>query len=117
MGVGCVSAGIIDGSEDSDISQNTLPAKTKLQGNFPNPFNPQTTIAFDLSHADHVSVDVYDLAGRLVRNLHSGVLAAGSHEVMWNGRGADGRMSAAGVYLFRLKTESVIDTRRMMLVK
>jgi len=62
-------------------------------------------------------VDVYDLAGRLVRTLHSGVLAAGSHDVVWNGRGDDGRKSAAGVYFFRLKTESVIDTRRMMMVK
>ncbi len=117
FGVGCSGTTGMDGPVDSEITQNTVPLVTQLRGNYPNPFNPQTTIAFDLSHTDHTSVDVYDLAGRLVRNLHSGVLTAGSHEVMWNGRAADGRMSAAGVYFFRLKTETVMDTRRMTLVK
>ncbi len=117
MGIGCENSTGIDDYTDDGVSQNLLPLVTKLQANYPNPFNPQTTIAFDLSHEGQASVDVYDLAGRQVRNLHSGVLPAGNHQLMWNGRGADGRMSAAGVYFFRLKTESAMDTRRMTLVK
>ncbi len=115
--IGCDSSTGMEESDHIQVTKNNLPTVTQLRGNYPNPFNPQTTIAFDLSQPGHTAVDVYDLAGRLVRNLHSGVLAAGPHEVMWNGRGPDGRMSAAGVYFFRLKTEQVIDTRRMTLVK
>ncbi len=117
MPVGCDASTGTDGSIDSEITETTLPAVTRLRGNYPNPFNPRTTIAFDMSRAGHASVEVYDLAGRQVRRLHSGHLDAGPHEVSWNGRQADGRISAAGVYFFRLKTESVIDTQRMMLVK
>jgi hypothetical protein len=115
--IGCGNSAGTGGSEYTHADEDILPTVTKLRGNYPNPFNPQTTIAFDLSTPGHAAVDVYDLAGRLVRNLHSGVLAAGPHQVMWNGRGPDGRMSAAGVYFFRLKTEQVIDTQRMTLVK
>ena len=115
--IGCDGSAGVDGSDLIEADEQALPVVTRLRGNYPNPFNPQTTIAFDLSKSGHAAVDVYDLAGRLVRNLHSGVLAAGPHEVMWNGRGPDGRMSAAGIYFFRLKTETVIDTRRMALVK
>lgn len=115
--IGCNGSTGIDGPQITPVEEDALPAVTRLRGNYPNPFNPQTTIAFDLSQPGQTSVDVYDLAGRLVRNLHAGSLEAGPHQVVWNGRGPDGRMSAAGIYFFRLKTETVIDTRRMMLVK
>ncbi len=115
--VGCDGTAGSHGFGVVQTDENALPTVTQLRGNYPNPFNPQTTIAFELSQSGQAAVDVYDLAGRLVRKLHSGVLAAGPHEVMWNGRGSDGRMSAAGIYFFRLKTETVIDTQRMMLVK
>ena len=115
--IGCDGSAGTEGSEFVQADEDALPTATRLRGNYPNPFNPLTTIAFDLKQSGQAAVDVYDLAGRLVRNLHSGVLAAGTHEVMWNGRGPDGRMSAAGIYFFRLKTETVIDTQRMTLVK
>ena len=63
-----------------------VPAVTRLVGNAPNPFNPQTTIAFDLARAQSVRLEVFDLRGRLVRRLQDGVLAAGRHEVRWDGR-------------------------------
>jgi len=115
--IGCSSSAGPDTPDVASADGDVLPAVTQLRGNYPNPFNPQTTIAFDLSQPGHARVDVYDLAGRLVRTLHSGVLAAGPHQVMWNGRGSEGRMSAAGIYFFRLKTELVTDTQRMTLVK
>lgn len=115
--IGCDGSSGVQDSEFAQTDEDAMPKVTRLRGNYPNPFNPLTTIAFDLKQPGQAAVDVYDLAGRLVRNLHSGVLAAGTHEVMWNGRGPDGRMSAAGIYFFRLKTETATDTQRMTLVK
>ncbi len=117
MGIGCSNQAGSHGLPDQEIPENSLPVITRLLGNYPNPFNPQTTITFDLNHPEQVSLEVYDLAGRLVRRLHSGGLEAGRHQVLWDGRGSQGRLAAAGVYFYRLSTESVIDTQRMMLVK
>ena len=68
----------------------------------PNPFNPQTTISFDLPQAMEVSLAVFDLQGRLVRNLlQSNPHTAGSHHQVWDGRDAEGQAAASGVYFFR----------------
>lgn len=89
-----------------------------LQQNTPNPFNPHTTIAFDLDRPQRASLRVFDLAGRLVRTLVDGEpLMGGSHRRDWNGRNGAGRPVAAGVYFYRLDTDRTSETRRMMLVK
>jgi flagellar hook assembly protein FlgD len=68
----------------------------------PNPFNPRTTIHFDLPAAGPVRLAVYDVAGRLVRVLVEGETPAGSHEAVWDGRDASDRAMASGSYLARL---------------
>jgi hypothetical protein len=68
----------------------------------PNPFNPLTTIAFDLAQAERIEVCVYDLAGRLIRRLHDGALPAGPQRVSWNGRDERGEGVGAGVYMVRV---------------
>jgi hypothetical protein len=84
----------------------------------PNPFNPQTTISFDLPRAESVSLRVYDTAGRLVRTLLAGSPGqAGRNEVVWNGRDNQGNQAASGVYLYRLETAQRQDVGRMTLVK
>lgn len=89
-----------------------------LYGAAPNPFNPATTIAFDLPAAAPVSLHIYDTAGRLVRTLLSEVpSASGRNEVLWNGRDQAGRQAASGVYLYRLETPRQQDMGRMTLVK
>ena len=67
----------------------------------PNPFVGGTTIGFTLSRADALELGVYDLSGRLVRSLHHGPIAAGTHRLEWNGRDDDSRRAAAGVYFVR----------------
>lgn len=84
---------------------------------YPNPFNPSTTIAFDLPRATSISLRVYDLAGRLVRELVQGDLAAGSHRVVWNGADQQGQRQPSGVYLYRLVTPEGIATRAMTMVQ
>lgn len=71
----------------------------------PNPFNPQTTIAFELPRAMAVSLDIYDLQGRLIRSLlNEAAHTAGRHQKVWDGRDGGGQATASGVYFFRFST-------------
>ncbi len=85
---------------------------------FPNPFNPSTTIAFDLPQTAEVSLRVYDMAGRSVRTMVDHVLLdAGPREFVWHGRDDAGLSAAAGIYFYRLDVGKNTATRRMTLVK
>ncbi len=85
---------------------------------YPNPFNPSTTIAFELEAPAGVTLGIYDVAGRLVRTLVAGeVTGPGRHEATWDGRDAGGRTVEAGVYLCRLQAAGQVLTRRMTLLK
>ena len=96
-----------------------LPAvATALGAARPNPFNPSTTIAFRLGAADHATLAVYTVGGRLVRTLLDEGLAAGEHAARWDGRDDQGRDVASGTYLYRLRTSGgFADTGRMTLIK
>jgi hypothetical protein len=83
----------------------------------PNPFNPATTLAFELGRAQPVELAVHDLRGRRVRRLLADTLPAGPHAVTWNGRDDRGRSLASGVYLLRLETPAEVATRRVCLLK
>lgn len=85
---------------------------------YPNPFNPSTTISYELTDPAVVNLTVYDVAGQLVRTLVAAETSgAGRHEVVWNGRDETGRNVAAGVYFYRLDAGGYSETRRMALVK
>jgi hypothetical protein len=89
-----------------------------LLPNYPNPFNPQTTIVFELSRRESVSLRVLDISGRLVRVLiRAENHTPGRHEVVWNGRDDAGRQVASGTYFYRLEAGSYSETKRMVLVK
>ena len=89
-----------------------------LLGAAPNPFNPMTTIAFNLPRSETVNLRVYDISGRVVRNLLVGVSAgAGRNEVVWHGRDDSERAVASGVYFYRLETSRDQAHGRMTLVK
>ncbi len=106
--VGCAQAPVPD----------ALPVRvTRVSEIYPNPFNPHANIKYDLARQGHVSIAVFDLAGRLVHQLLDESVAAGHHEVTWRGRDSRGRAAAAGVYFVRLKTADTTDTQRMTLVK
>ncbi len=94
-----------------------LPGRVTLGQNFPNPFNPSTTISFAVPQAAHVSLEVYDLAGRRVRTLIDGELPAATHQVVWDGRGDANRRVASGTYYYRLNVDGEMLTRKMTLVK
>jgi len=89
----------------------TLPQQTTLLGNYPNPFNPSTTLVFRLGEATHTRLSVYDVTGRLVATLQNGVLSGGEHALRF-----DAGNLASGVYIVRLETTQVY-TAKMLLVK
>jgi alkaline phosphatase len=97
--------------------EQTPAAAFTLDQNFPNPFNPSTTIAFDLARTEHVSLSVFDMQGRLVRTLVNEARAAGPYSVVWDGVGDDGRRAASGSYVYRLESDSQVQSRTMVLVK
>ncbi|MFT5315955.1 MAG: hypothetical protein ACI9UK_001793, partial [Candidatus Krumholzibacteriia bacterium] len=85
---------------------------------YPNPFNPATTISFDLADPATVSLSIYDVAGKRVRTLLAAdSKGAGRHDVQWQGRDEAGQVVAAGVYFYRLEAGKYSATRRMTLVK
>lgn len=94
----------------------------RIEGNVPNPFNPNTTIRFeipDLSPGSdpNVRLDVFDVAGRRIRTLWQGPLAPGSHDLTWNGRDASGSTVGSGIYFARLNAGDLYTSLKMTLVK
>jgi glucose/arabinose dehydrogenase len=90
----------------------------RLLGNFPNPFNPSTTIRFQLDRAADASVEIVAVDGRIVRHLGAAPRAAGEHRVSWDGRNAAGARVASGVYFARLIVGgAAADAARMVLVQ
>jgi hypothetical protein len=94
-----------------------LPSVNALAQNCPNPFNPVTRIDFSLRESGHVSLRVYDTAGRLVRVLIDEQRNAGGHSALWDGRDAGGKLVASGVYYCRIAAGSFSATRKMIMLR
>jgi hypothetical protein len=88
-----------------------------LRGAMPNPLRAGTRIAFDLPVDAAVSVDVFDIAGRLVRSVARETLPAGHHEIAWNGADNSGHPVVAGVYFYRLRAGTFEATRRLVIIR
>ena len=94
-----------------------VPTVTRLVGAVPNPFNPVTSIAYELSKPERVSVNIYDAQGRLVRILVDQTQGAGLHEQMWDGRDNSGRACASGVYLVRMNAGAYGKSAKVVMLK
>ncbi len=105
--------------EPEPVDSPELPsAGYRLHPCYPNPFNPSTTISYELPGAGAVDLKIYDVAGRLVKSLMDREhIKAGRHEVTWNGRDESGRSVSTGIYLYTLNAEGFSKTRRLALVK
>jgi hypothetical protein len=91
---------------------NEVPSVYKLYQNYPNPFNPGTKFKILIAKLSNVNIVVYDLLGREIATLVNEQLKPGSYEVEW-----DGSNYPSGVYIYRLKTESFSETKKMILLK
>jgi predicted outer membrane repeat protein len=83
----------------------------------PNPFNPRTTIHFDVARSGPVRLGIFDVRGHLVQDLVTGTLAPGRHQAVWDGRDRNGRAAAAGIYFVRMTGEGKALTAKMVLAK
>jgi M6 family metalloprotease-like protein len=102
---------------DTEIAVREIERAAGLIGAAPNPFNPSTTISFHLTDTRQVEVAVFDIGGRLVNRVLSQNLAAGDHAVQWHGTDTQGNRVPSGVYIYRLVAGSLVESRRMMLLK
>jgi hypothetical protein len=99
---------LLIGSHDAvtEALDTVVPHEFALDQNFPNPFNPATTIPIAVPVTGEVTVKIYSILGEEVRTLHSGVLERGRHWLTWDGRNSAGRTVATGMYLTRLSTQA-----------
>jgi hypothetical protein len=93
------------------------PSIATLQQNFPNPFNPQTTITFNLSKAAPVDLAVYNTKGQIVKSLLKEMAKQGDHSVDWNGTDKNGNPVSSGVYFYRLNNGKTSQSRKMVLMR
>ncbi len=102
-----------------DIADRTTPAAApgRLHPAAPNPFNPRTTVSFELDRDGSIELAVFDVNGHRVRTLTSGYLTAGEHEAIWDGRDDGGRLMSSGVYLFQLRGGNFVESRQATLIK
>ena len=101
------------GSEDPII----IPQMTKLHNNYPNPFNPTTTISYDLNNNSKVKLEIFNIKGQKVLTLEDGEKTAGHHNIVWNGKDSEGSSVSSGVYFYKLDTEDYSSVKKMILMK
>ncbi len=98
-------------------AEDDLPATFALAQNFPNPFNPATSIAYRVSVAGPVELVVYDALGQRVRALVAAEQVPGRYTSQWDGRDDSGRVVTSGVYFYQLRAGAYRQTRKLMLLK
>jgi len=103
---------VLDNENVSIDYDNEVIVSHKLGNNYPNPFNPSTSIPYSLSHADFVTIEVFDLMGRRLISNKMGLQQAGNHFVT-----IDGSSLSSGMYFYRLSTSNFVQTKKMLLIK
>jgi len=99
------------------VDYSMTPQVFALHANYPNPFNPSTTLEFDAPNSEHIAIRLYDTRGRLIAELIEGNVAPGRHRVVWNGLDGSGAPVPAGLYLCRMTAGNFSFVQKLMLVK
>ena len=93
------------------------PGQFKLHQAYPNPFNPTTTLKYEMGSAGPVSINVFDVSGHKIRSLYNGIQIPGQHEVRWDAKNDNGRSMSSGVYLFKVNMNGKTHTAKTLLLK
>ena len=106
-------------ARDTSIRYESVaePLSFQLLPNYPNPFNLQTSIAYQIPQTDWTRLSMYNLSGQLVKHLVDEVQPAGSYQVLWDGTNTAGEAVASGVYVYRLRAGGGQQARRLLLLK
>ena len=105
------------GTQYMELHASIIPNDHKLHANYPNPFNPTTTIRYDLAVDGDVTLVVYNMLGEMVSTMVSGYQKAGSHEATWNAMSDSGEEMASGVYFFKLQAGDFVQINKAILIK
>jgi len=103
--------------EITSAGNDLLPIETRLGMNYPNPFNPQTTISFQLSEESIVELSVFNIKGEKVKTLVNGRLRAAYHSIEWNGTDQTGKSVSSGIYFYKIRAGTYFHARKMILMK
>ena len=113
-----IVANVLGDAMGTDLTSVPLPETFELSQNFPNPFNPSTEIKFTVGKDELVSLNIYDIQGRLVSSLIDNYFySAGSYKMNWDGKNKYGTQVPSGMYLYKLESSNQIVTRKMVLMK
>ncbi len=109
--------GVVNGTVALVAAGSNLPTQFALDQNYPNPFNPDTKISLALPKNAHVQLTVFNVLGQAVKTLVDQDMAAGTHEVTWDGRNSDGTQVSSGIYFYRISAGDFSATKKMMMLK
>ncbi len=113
-----VIVGTEEFAKNNSNNISLTPDTYNLFQNYPNPFNPTTNIVYQLKEKSTVTLEIYDILGRKVASLiNNEIQNAGQHSLIWNGRNVEGNKVASGVYIYRIKANNFIDSKKMILLK
>ena len=101
----------------NSIYNNEIPNSTQLHNNYPNPFNPTTTINYSLNYNSNVTLEVFNIKGQKIKTLENEDKIAGNHSLIWNGKDSDDESVASGVYFYKLVSEEHSFVKKMVLMK
>lgn len=107
----------LDTVTDAGHENLDMPRNVELSPAYPNPFNPNATIEFELTDSGSIDLSVYDPQGRLVQSLASGAHSVGRHAAAWDGRDMSGRFMPSGIYFCRLRSPWGTQTKKLTLVR
>ncbi|MHB2150321.1 T9SS type A sorting domain-containing protein [Calditrichota bacterium LG25] len=105
------------GTKVYGIHIDAVPEQVELTGNYPNPFNPSTTIRFGLPEDSNVKLTIYSSTGQKVINFINGFFSRGYHELMWDGKNRAGNLVSTGIYIFELKAGNHRIIKKMVFAK
>lgn len=100
-----------------DVDDNMIEATVAVKGNYPNPFNPETTIVFSLAEPTTADLAIYNVRGQKVRSFGADYYESGEHQVRWNGTNDNGAPVSSGVYFFKIGAGRYTATKKMILLK
>jgi flagellar hook assembly protein FlgD len=98
------------------IEEEALPTVTALHSAFPNPFNSTTIISFSVSVGDTAELEIFNILGQKVKTYPHN-FEGGDHTVVWNGKDKNGKEIGSGVYFYKLRTNSFVNVKKMLLLK
>ena len=103
--------------KDSIVNRVYIPEKFSLMQNYPNPFNPKTTIRFSLPIDSDVELMIYDVNGKVVKEIINHNMETGSYKIVWDGTNKGGAIVGSGVYFYRIKAGNFIASQKMIFLK